>query len=107
MSCFGLCDHGWPGNRSGCIQHLLTHGIPSDAAKYIKQLPLASFSVDTTGRAIEPIRNFDGVRLDATSGQMTINAADSSGFQQVLRPKDIVTLNWYRRTAWRSYDAAR
>ncbi len=80
------------------IQHLLTHGIPADAARFIRQMPLASFSIQGSSRDGEPIRDFAGVRLDASSGQMTINAADDQGYQKVLRPKDIVTLNWYRRT---------
>lgn len=80
------------------IDHLLTHGIPPDAAQLIRSLPLASFSVAGDIRDSTPIRDFSGVRLDPAAGEMTINAADTQGFQKVLRPKDIVTLNWYRRT---------
>ena len=76
------------------VQHLLEHGIPADAAEIIAQLPLASFSV----QGQEPIRDFEGVRLDPTAGQMTINAADDQGQQKVLRPKDTIVLDWYRRT---------
>ena len=76
------------------IQHLLEHGIPQDAAELVRKLPLASMSVPGQ----EPVRDFDGVALDPTAGQMTVNAADDMGFQRVLRPKDIVSLDWYRRT---------
>jgi hypothetical protein len=80
------------------IQHLLTHGIPDDAANLIRKMPLASFSVQTAGRNSEPVQDFSGVRLEATSGQVTLNAADEQGRQRVLKPKDIVSLDWYRRT---------
>lgn len=76
------------------IEHLLEHGIPQDAADLFRQLPLASLSV--AGK--EPVRDFEGVALDPTAGQMTLNAADDMGMQRVFRPKDVVSLDWYRRT---------
>jgi hypothetical protein len=76
------------------MRHLLEHGIPQDAAAILEKLPLASMSVPGQ----EPIRDFEGLALDTTSGQMTVNAADDMGQQRVLRPKDIVSLDWYRRT---------
>ncbi|MFT4976221.1 MAG: hypothetical protein ACI8S6_002117 [Myxococcota bacterium] len=82
--------------------HLLEHGIPQDAAEIFKKLPLSSMSV--IGQ--EPVRDFEGVGFDPTAGQMTVNAADDMGFQRVLRPKDVVSLDWYRRTDGAQGDVA-
>ena len=84
------------------IEHLLEHGIPPNAAEVLRSLPLASFGVPGQ----EPIRDYDGVRLDPTAGQMTVNAADDQGYQRMLRPKDAVSLDWYRRTDGEQGDVA-
>lgn len=76
------------------MQHLLEHGIPKDAADIIAALPLSSMPVSGE----KPIRDFEGVSLDPVEGQMMVNAADHDGYQRVLRPKDVVSLEWYRRT---------
>ena len=60
----------------------------------LRRIPLANFQVKK-GR---PIRNFRGVQLDASTGEVLFNAPDEHGEVQTLRPGAIIELSWYRRT---------
>jgi hypothetical protein len=76
------------------MDKLLSEPLPESIRDVLRRLPLASFEVKK-GR---PIRNFRGVQLDASTGEMLFNAPDEHGEVQTLRPGAIVELSWYRRT---------
>ncbi len=86
------------------IDHLLKDPVPRRAGAALRKLPLARFSVDEDGA---PLRDWDGVRIDGSSGEMTLNAPDRNGRRRDLRPGSNVRLDWYRRTdgAWANVGA--
>jgi hypothetical protein len=79
---------------TGVIDRLLAGTLPRDASRHLKNFPVSSSPVD--GR--EPIDDWEGVQLDASSGQLMLNAPDDKGDRRTLRPGTLVTFDWYRRT---------
>lgn len=45
-----------------------------------------------------PLRDFEGVTLDASRGVLTLNGPDATGALRRLRPGAAIDLRWYRRT---------
>lgn len=78
------------------IEHLLKDPVPRRAAAALRKLPLARFSIEEADE--DDIVDWAGVRIDGSSGQMTINAPDAVGKQRDLRPGLRIDLDWYRRT---------
>jgi hypothetical protein len=76
------------------IEQLLEEPIPNSTAKILRRLPLAWFPVSDQ----EPIVDFQGVTLDPTEGQLTLNAPDASGFNRTFRLGHRLQLNVYRYT---------
>lgn len=76
------------------IDRLLLGTLPRDAGKHLKNFPVASAAVE--GR--EAIDDWEGVQIDASSGQIMLNAPDATGDRRTLRPGTLVTFDWYRRT---------
>ncbi|HNC96259.1 MAG TPA: hypothetical protein PKW90_09065, partial [Myxococcota bacterium] len=61
----------------------------------LKRLPLAHFSLESTG---DRIKDYKGLAVDASLGEITLNAPDPSGDLRTIQPGDSVTVHWYRRT---------
>ena len=76
------------------MEQLLSEPLPESIRDVLRRIPLANFQVKK-GR---PIRNFRGVQLDASTGEVLFNAPDEHGEVQTLRPGAIIELSWYRRT---------
>lgn len=75
-------------------ERLLEQPLSSRVAQILRRLPLASFSVEGQ----DPIRDFAGLAMDASAGELTLNAPDDRGQTRELRPSQRLTLDWYRRT---------
>ncbi|MBT3217479.1 MAG: hypothetical protein HN348_00165 [Proteobacteria bacterium] len=76
------------------IEHLLLEPIPKDAAKVLRELPVARLAVN--GK--EDIHDWEGTDIDPCSGVVTMNAPDNHGRRRDLRQGTGMTLSWYRRT---------
>jgi hypothetical protein len=76
------------------VARLLANAIPDSAAAIVRNFPIAWFDVEGD----EPMPNWEGVHVDASSGVITINAPDDEGQMRVFQPGDEVHLHWYRRT---------
>lgn len=76
------------------LSDLLREPIPASTARLLRNIPLAWFQVDEG----DPIQDFDGVQVDATAGEMTLNAPDDGGHTRALQPGSLIRLAWYRRT---------
>ena len=79
---------------NGVRERLLEQPLPARLAQILRRLPLASFAVADE----DPIRDFSGVGIDASAGQVLLNAPDDRGQVRELRPNTPITLSWYRRT---------
>ena len=78
----------------GVRERLLEQPLPARVAQILRRLPLAGFSVPGQ----DPIRDFAGLAVDASAGELMLNAPDPRGLVRELRPGDRLTLDWYRRT---------
>ena len=76
------------------IEQLLDGPIPRDTAARIRAVPLSLLEVEGQ----QPIRDFQGVNIDPSAGELVLNAPDPSGDTRTLRPGTRLTLQWYRRT---------
>jgi hypothetical protein len=76
------------------VEQLLREPIPASAAKQLRSLALSYFTV--SGR--DAVENYEGIKLDAAEGTITINAPDANGVLRAFRPGDRIRFEWYRRT---------
>ncbi len=76
------------------VRQLLEGPVPEAAAEALRRLPLSWMDVDGQ----DPIVDFQGVSVDASAGELTLNAPDPSGEARTLRPGASVEIGWYRRT---------
>ena len=79
---------------SEVMARLIDGPLPRDVTRVLRGLPLADFQIE--GR--EPIEDFDGVQVDPSAGEMTLNAPDGTGKRRLLRPGTNLSLAWYRNT---------
>ena len=66
----------------GVRERLLEQPLPARVAQILRRLPLASFSVPGQ----DPIRDFAGLAVDASAGELMLNAPDPRGLVRELRP---------------------
>lgn len=76
------------------VTQVLRDPVPRQAAQLLRNFPLARFSVGNQ----EDIVDYEGVRIDASSGTVTVNSPDPNGYSRQFRPGNSIRLDWYRRT---------
>jgi len=79
---------------SEVMARLIDGPLPRDVTRVLRDFPLADFQIE--GR--ESIEDFDGVHVDPSAGEMTLNAPDGTGKRRLLRPGTNLSLEWYRNT---------
>ena len=79
---------------SQVMSRLIDGPLPRDVTRVLRDFPLADFQIE--GR--EPIEDFNGVQVDPSAGEMTLNAPDETGNRRTLRPGTSISLQWYRNT---------
>ena len=77
------------------IEQLSGQPLSPGVRQLLKRLPLAHFSLESTG---DRIKDYKGLAVDASLGELTLNAPDPSGDLRTIQPGDSVTVHWYRRT---------
>lgn len=75
-------------------ERLLEQPLPARVNQLLRRLPLACFT-PSDGPAI---RDYAGVSVDASAGEVVFGAPDPAGVVRELRPGAVVRLDWVRRT---------
>lgn len=76
------------------MEQLASQPLSPGVRQLLKRLPLAWFTLDNGDR----IRDYKGIAVDSSIGEITLNAPDPEGELQNLPPGENVTMHWYRRT---------
>jgi hypothetical protein len=76
------------------MARLIDGPLPRDVTRVLRDFPLSNFHIE--GR--ESIEDFNGVQVDPSAGEMTLNAPDQNGSRRTLRPGTSISLEWYRNT---------
>lgn len=76
------------------IEQLLQEPIPESAAAVLRALSVAYFTVVEQ----DAVKDYEGIKLDASEGSLTLNAPDARGVFRTFRPGARIRIEWYRRT---------
>lgn len=76
------------------VDQLLQEPIPESAAAVLRSLSLSYFTVVEQ----DAVKDYEGIKLDASEGTLTLNAPDPRGVFRTFRPGTRIRFEWYRRT---------